>query len=94
MRQTWSATAYLRIILHGLLGMRFEETGIRFEPALTSKIERLRVDGIAYRDVVLSIAVVGAGRDIKSVKINGETVSEAWIPTTFAGGAHLEITLG
>jgi len=93
-RQTWSATAYLRIVLYGLLGMRFEETGIRFEPVLTDGIERVQLTGIAYRGVVLSVAVEGGGSGIKSVKLNGEPVSEARIGADFQGEARIEILLG
>ena len=33
-RQTWSATAYLRLILMGLYGMSFSPEGIRFTPTI------------------------------------------------------------
>jgi glycogen debranching enzyme len=42
-RQTWTASAYLRMILTGLLGMRFDSDGIRFKPALPGSVEMIRL---------------------------------------------------
>jgi hypothetical protein len=56
-RQTWSATAYLRMLLMGLIGMRFSPDGITFQPMLPEGISQLVLPrGLAYRQQSLQIS--------------------------------------
>lgn len=54
-RQTWSATAFLRMVLYGLCGARFAEDGIRFAPVLPTGVTRARLGGLRYRAAELEI---------------------------------------
>ncbi len=48
-RQTWSATGFLRMVLMGLLGMRFEVNGVRFQPMLPPGLDFVCLEGLPYR---------------------------------------------
>ncbi|MEO7002490.1 MAG: hypothetical protein ABI068_11740, partial [Ktedonobacterales bacterium] len=56
-RQTWSATGYLRVILRGVLGMRFEPQGIRLRPRLLAGMQRIELRDLPYRAMRLHIVV-------------------------------------
>lgn len=69
--QTWSATAYLNMVLYGLAGVRLENDGISFEPYLPQNIHNLEIKDIKYNKSVLNLAIKGNGSKIKSFKLNG-----------------------
>lgn len=69
--QTWSATAYLNMILYGLAGVRLQNDGIVFEPWLPKDINLLEVKDVKYNSSVLNITIKGSGSKIKSLKLNG-----------------------
>lgn len=71
-RQTWSATGYLRMVLTGVLGMRFSLDGITFEPSLPDGVHKARLRDLPYRNMVLDITVEGVGDRVTSLTINGE----------------------
>jgi glycogen debranching enzyme len=92
-RQTWSATAFLRMIFAGLIGMRFDERGISFEPTLGHPIQNLHLTGLPYRNAVLDIKVTGCGQKIKSFLLNGEIKPEARIEATAEGNQQVRLIL-
>ena len=49
-RQSWSASGYLRLVLMGLFGMRFDTDGIRFQPCLPSGSGCIHLQRLPYRD--------------------------------------------
>ena len=78
-KQTWSATGYLRMILFDLIGMRFSEEGVAFEPHTVSGIHHMKLENLLFRGVVLNISVEGTGSSIGCVEINGE-ITDRLIP--------------
>lgn len=91
-RQTWGATAYLRMVFNGLFGMNFSENGIDFKPVVPKKYENLRLIGIPYRKAMLNLYVSGAGTKIKSFKLNGkETLPQ--IPASSEGKLTIDIEM-
>lgn len=83
-RQTWCATAYLRMVLQGLLGMRFAPEGITFAPCLPVGLDRARVEGLAYRDAQLTIEVErGGATDGACLTLDRQPVER--IPATLEG---------
>lgn len=70
LKQTWSATGYLRLILFDLIGMRFTNKGIEFNPTLVMDINEIFLDNIVYRGSVLSIHVVGSGNVVDKIYVN------------------------
>ena len=56
-RQTWSATGYLRMILGGLIGLCFEEDGIRVAPTAVDSVHALTLTGLPWRNRVLNLTI-------------------------------------
>jgi len=92
-RQTWSATAYLRMVLMGLLGLRFEPDAVRFEPSVPDGLGRVRLAGLPWRGATLEITIEGSGHHIKTCRVNGELLPSPALPVDASGPQHVEITL-
>jgi len=83
--QTWSATAYINMVLYGIAGIRADKSGIQFKPYLPSDIHYLKIKDIPYRQAVLSIEIIGSGRQIKNFYLNGRSVPGCAIPSEING---------
>jgi len=92
-RQTWSATAFLRMVLHGLAGMRFDENGVTFEPQLAEPVKEIRIGNLTYRSACLSVTVHGAGSSVKQFQVNGHPRSEPKIFSEESGNLDVRIDL-
>ena len=68
-QQTWSATGYLRMLLFGLLGLRFEEGGVRLSPRRLEAVGHVRLTGLRWRGMTIDIEVCKAGFDQKTAFI-------------------------
>jgi glycogen debranching enzyme len=91
--QLWSASGYLGMVLHGLLGMHFEEGGIRFAPLVADRFSTISMHGINYRRSVLSINILGHGTRIASFKLDGKTLEKPFYEATLSGKHEIEILL-
>lgn len=83
--QTWSATAYINMVLYGIAGIRTDDKGIKFNPYLPSDIHYLKLKDIPYRQAVLSIEIIGSGRQIKNFYLNGRSVPGCAITSEIKG---------
>jgi glycogen debranching enzyme len=92
--QTWSATAYLRLILFDLVGMRFDESGIVFAPLLPDDIHKVDLTGLRYRNAFLDIHISGSGSHIIRMTVNGERARDHRLPVTATGHQQIEIKMG
>lgn len=92
-RQSWSASAYLRMVYMDLLGMQFEEKGIRFSPALPDGINEIGLKGLKYRNAIVTIHVKGEGCKIKNYSLNGISQEIPILPSSTTGNAEIEILL-
>jgi hypothetical protein len=77
--QTWSATAYLRCVHEGLIGMRAGIDALRFEPVLPSGLDRIGLTGLPWRGDVLDIEVSGSGSGSGSGRGSGSRLSHATV---------------
>ncbi|GAB3906685.1 hypothetical protein GCM10028826_10620 [Mucilaginibacter boryungensis] len=91
--QTWSATAYLRMVFNGLLGAKFDPDGLRFAPYLPGDIHYLTIKGIPYRKAIVNITVKGSGSHISSFEINGKQRKELLISAAATGAQHITVHL-
>lgn len=91
-RQTWSATAFLRMVLHGLLGLRFEHDAAIFQPCLPEPLTAFSLRGLPYRGAQWNVEVSGTGARIGSFLVNGQPRSTARIEAGETG--TLEIRIG
>ncbi len=89
-RQSWTASAYLRMLLTGLLGLRFSTEGITFSPHLPEGIDLVRISGIRYKACHIDLTVQGrAGRVIESYRNGIQTAS--FLPADSSGEQHIQI---
>jgi hypothetical protein len=91
--QTWSATAYLRMIYNGLFGMNFTTGGLQFQPFLPSGWGDVTLSGVRYRGMTLNISLHGAGNVISSFKLDGATTANYSVPASLTGTHTIDITL-
>lgn len=89
--QTWSATAYLRLIHQGLFGLRFERDGLRFTPSLPEGWGPVTLRDLAYRDMTLDITLTGSGSRIASAKVDGRRAGA--VPAGLRGRHQVRIEL-
>jgi hypothetical protein len=92
--QTWSATAYLRTMYHGLFGIRFAAGGLTFQPVLPSGWGDVTLSGLHYRGATLTIALHGAGTTVSKFTVDGAAPPSHTIPVTLTGTHPVDITLG
>lgn len=92
-RQTWSATGLLRVILMGLLGMRFEPEGIHFQPMVPRNIKRVEMRKLRYRNALLDIIIHGPGSHMAHFAVNGEPSSQFFLPAGTSGEQQIIITM-
>ena len=71
-RQTWSATAYLRMLLFGVLGMHFAQDAITLDPLLPEGLTRVELKGLVWRGRLVNITVEGQGADLTTCEISSE----------------------
>ena len=64
LKQTWSASGYIRIIIFDVIGMNFKENGITFRPKLTDGMEYIELKNIPCRGAILNISVTGGGNKL------------------------------
>jgi hypothetical protein len=91
--QAWSATAFLRMILLVLLGMRFEPDGIRLSPMIPADIGECEVTGLPYRAGLLDIAVRGPGGRVRALEMDGR-VTPGFIRPEAGTHRRLDIITG
>ena len=79
-RQTWAATAFIRMIFMGLIGMRVDADGIRFQPCVPDDFDRIKLTRFRYRQIDIDIEITGHGNKIAQILPNGKPTKQAFIP--------------
>jgi cellobiose phosphorylase len=92
-RQTWAATAYIRMVIFGLLGAEIDESGIRFSPCIPAELDGLTLSNLRYRDMIIRIKVSGQGSIIREVRINGKPAGSPFLLNRSSGPQSIEINL-
>jgi hypothetical protein len=92
-RQTWAATAYLRMIFFGVAGMRFDVDGLRLEPCVPTGLTPLILRNIRYRDMTVDITLKGVGTSIVSSAVNGEPCQRIKLNAQDTGSKSIVVTL-
>ncbi len=93
-RQTWAATAYLRMVLLGLAGLRVDAEGARFQPCLPKGVAFVKLGNVAYRRMKLDVTIRGAGTRVKEVLVNGQEAKDGLLAAGGEGRKVVAITLG
>ena len=92
-RQTWSATAFLRMIFMGLVGMRFDPARISFEPCVPAGISHIELSNLKFRDLNIDILIEGNGTKLKSFSMNGKSSAKVSLPTAERGKKKIKIVM-
>jgi hypothetical protein len=92
-RQTWSATAYLRMIYRNILGIHHTVEGIVFKPFVPDFINNVTLLGMQYRNSRLDLYISGSGSNIESFTINGVEKEEFILPHDTEGKIEIKIKL-
>lgn len=90
--QTWSATAYLRLIHDGLFGLRFTDDALRLRPCLPARWGPVSLRGLAYRGMTLDITLSGGGSRVRSCTLDGRP-GEPVVPADGSGHHTLDLVL-
>ena len=91
--QTWSATAYLRMIYEGLFGMDFQPDALKLAPHLPATWGKVSLQGVRYRAAILDITLEGQGSRIARVTMDGATTNKVFVPAALTGRHSLTISL-
>lgn len=91
--QTWSATAYLRMVFNGLLGFEFTKDDLYIRPYLPDSIHSLSITSIPYRKAMINITVKGKGSHVSSFTINGVKQKDLKIRGTATGDQNIVVNL-
>lgn len=92
-RQSWTASAYLRMLLFGAAGLRFSPAGVEFQPCLPMSLERMQLDGLRYRGATLHLSLTGRGTQIRRFSVNGMS-AEPFLPADVQGEQRILIEVG
>lgn len=89
-RQTWSATAFVRMIVMGVCGAQFAEDGVTFSPVLPAGVTRVRLGGLRYRAAELEIEI-RAGDAAGAAASGSGRCGGALVPVDAAGRVRVAI---
>jgi hypothetical protein len=92
--QTWSATAYLRMIYNGLFGMCYSTNGIEFRPLLPSGWGDVTMSGFNYRNATFDIRLHGAGTFVHSFRLDGVRQKRDFVGDNLTGPHTIDIAMG
>lgn len=91
-RQTWAATAYLRMMLFGVAGLRFDTDGLRFAPCLPEGVDKVGLRNLRYRDMVLNLLVERTDKE-PACTVNGAARDTAFIPAEETGTKTIRLAV-
>ncbi len=92
-RQTWSATAYMRMIYNGVFGIKLSQQGISFAPLVSEGISNPKLTNLKYQHMILNVSIEGSGTKIESFKVNGIKSDKAFISKNVTGTQNVIIIL-
>jgi hypothetical protein len=91
--QTWSATAYISMVVNGLIGIKTNETTMTFKPYLPIGITHIELKNLAYRNAVLNVLIEGKGNSIKSFTVDGKERKDHSLDSKISGTHTISIKL-
>ncbi len=89
-RQTWAATAYVRMILFGLVGLRFDTAEVQLQPCIPNGVSFVQLQNLKVRDISLDITIHGTGTKVKGCTIDGQNSGPV---LSLAGSARKDIVI-
>lgn len=73
-RQTWSATAFMAMLIRGLVGLDFDEKGLSISPSIPESlsINTLSLNSLKIGKSILSIDIRGTGNETANIFLDGK----------------------
>lgn len=93
-RMLWSMAGNLAMVNRVFIGFNFEKDGLRFSPTIPKAFGgKKSLTNFKYRNAILDIEVNGFGKHIKSIKLNGKDLSNAFFPANLKGKHNIVIKM-
>ncbi|MFW5803571.1 MAG: MGH1-like glycoside hydrolase domain-containing protein [Verrucomicrobiota bacterium] len=92
-RQTWSATSYLRMILHGLVGLTPRPDGLTLRPYLPEGMDSLSLEYLPWREATLHLNIRKTGDQGPGVKLDGKLLDNNCLPPDLRGPHAVDIQI-
>lgn len=86
--------AFVGTVVRSIMGMRAESEALVINPFIPVELgNELRVTGMAYRETILDIAVIGNGSSIASMTIDGASQPDHRVPGNLKGRHKVRIEM-
>lgn len=93
-RMLWSMAGNLAMVNRVFIGLNFEKDGLRFSPTIPKAFGgKKSLTNFKYRAAILNIEVNGFGQHIKSIKLNGKELPNAFFPANLKGKHSIVIKM-
>ena len=92
-RQTWAATAYLRMVLLGLVGMRFDTDGVSFQPCVPKGMSSVELRNVHFRRMIIDVTIRGTGAKVTQCLVNGKEAVDRHLATQTGEPQNVAILL-
>ena len=89
--QLWHACGFAAQVLYGILGISYDEQGLRFQPCVPEAFKGLEIENLNYQSAKLTVKTSGVGT-VEYVILDGEKVD--FIPYGLTGNhiVHIKLT--
>ncbi|MGW2094780.1 MGH1-like glycoside hydrolase domain-containing protein [Promicromonospora sukumoe] len=93
--QTWSASAFLRMVHGGLFGLRPTPSGLDLAPVLPAGWGDATLSVLRYRDAELTVRLTGSGARVAAVTLDGvpREPGVVHVPADLSGAHTLDVLL-
>ena len=88
--QLWHACGFAAQVLYGILGISYDEQGLRFQPCVPDAFKGLEIENLNYQSAKLTVKTSGVGT-VEYVIFDGEKVD--FIPYGLTGNHIVHIKL-
>ena len=77
----------------GMVGMRFEQAGVKFEPCVPKSISHLELRNLNYRKMKVDVTIERSGLGIKEFRVNGKICKDAFLAADRQGEQKVTIVM-
>ncbi|MFA6083894.1 glycogen debranching protein [Mucilaginibacter sp.] len=90
----WSLSGNIALVYKVLFGIHYYENSLQLKPFVPKALAGTRsLDHFKYRGAMLNITMEGYGNQIKSMALDGKTITSAIIPADLTGKHSIKIIL-
>jgi len=91
--QTWSATAYVSMLLYGFAGIKITQNKISFTPYLNNKVNDIHIENLNIVKANIDLKIKGKGHTIKNFLVNNKKVDVNYIDSSLKGNIEISIIM-